>query len=140
MTRPDSPNSHNARADVTDQWHTRWLIPLVPGALGVVILVAAAMAGHILSGVAWFAALSAVGALSAITGGFGAVRRGRRHDEDEHEAIINARAMSITGTVLVIAITGCAVFTLARGESTSPYAALLAVGGISYAVASRALR
>jgi hypothetical protein len=48
--------------------------------------------------------------------------------------------MSITGTVLVIAITGCAVFTLARGESTSPYTALLAVGGISYTIASLALR
>jgi hypothetical protein len=48
--------------------------------------------------------------------------------------------MSIVGTVLVIAITGCAAFAPARGESTSPYTALLAVGGISYVIARVTLR
>jgi len=50
------------------------------------------------------------------------------------------RAMSIVGTALVIMLTGCAVHALARGESISPYAALLAVGGIAYVVARLALR
>jgi len=136
MTRPDSPTDQNARARRADQWRTRWLIPLLPAALGGVILVAAAMAGHILSGVVWFAVLSAVGALLPAADRLGAARRERRHHEGECEAIINTRAMSIVGTVLVIAITGCAAFTLARGESTGPYTALLAVGGVSYAVAS----
>jgi hypothetical protein len=140
MTRPDTPNNHNARARVTDQWCARWLIPLVPAALGAVVLVAAAMAGHILTGVVWFAALSAIGALSSVAARLEAARRGRRQDQDEHEAIINTRAMSIAGTVLIIAITGCATFTLVRGESTSPYTALLAVGGISYALALLASR
>ncbi len=140
MTRPNKPNNHDARADATDQWRSRWLIPLVPAALGAVILAAAGMGGHILSGVLWFAVLSAIGALSPVASRFEPARRGRRHDGDEREAVINTRAMSIAGTVLVIAITGCAAFTLARGESTSPYTALLAVAGISYAVASLALR
>jgi len=140
MTRQNSSNNDDARAGDTDQWRTRWLIPFVPGALGAVILVAAAMSGHILSGVVWFAVLSAIGALSPVAGRHDAARRGRHHDKDERAAIINTRAMSIAGTVLVIAITGCAAFTLARGESTSPYTALLAVGGISYAVAMLALR
>ena len=135
MTRQNSPNNDDARAGDTDQWPPRWLIPLVPAALGAVILVAAAMSGHILSGVVWFAVLAAIGALSPVAARFEAARRGPRHDEDERAAIINTRAMSITGTVLVIAITGCAAFTLARGDSTTPYTALLAVGGISYAVA-----
>jgi len=140
MTRPDSPNNHNPRAGVTHQWRSRWLIPLLPAALGAVILVVALMTRHVLSGMVWFAVLSAIGALSAVAARFEAARRGRRHDEDERAAVINTRAMSIVGTVLVIAITGCAAFTLARGESTSPYTALLAVGGISYAVALLALR
>jgi uncharacterized membrane protein len=135
MTRQNSPNNDEVRASDTDQWPPRWLIPLVPAALGAVILVAAAMSGHTLSGVAWFAVLAAIGALSPVAARFEAARRGPRHDEDERAAIINTRAMSITGTVLVIAITGCAAFTLARGETTTPYTALLAVGGISYAVA-----
>jgi hypothetical protein len=140
MTRPDSPNSHNMPAGVTDQWRSRWLVPLAPAALGGVILVAAVMAGRILTGVLWFAMLSAIGALSPMAARLEAARRGRCHDQDERDAIINTRAMSIAGTVLVIVITGCAAFTLARGESTSPYTALLAVGGISYAVGLLALR
>ncbi len=48
--------------------------------------------------------------------------------------------MSIAGTVLVIAITGCTAFTLVRGESTSPYTQLLAVGGVSYLAALLSLR
>jgi len=99
-----------------------------PAALGGVILVAAAMNGHILSGVVSFAVLSAIGVLSVLAGRFEAARRGRRHDEDERGTIVNTRAMSIAGTVLIIAITGCDAFTLARGERTSPYTALVAVG------------
>ena len=121
MRRPNSKR-HAARADVTDQWRPRWLVPLVPVALGGVILVATTTTGHPLSGMAWFAVLAAVGALSAIAGRFEAARRGRRHVGDEREAIINTRTMSIAGTVLVIALTGCTAFTLTRGESTSPYA------------------
>ena len=95
------------------------------------------MGGHIVSGLVWFAVLSAIGALTPLVRRF---EGERRHDEGERDAIINTRAMSIVGTVLVITITGCATFTLARGESTNPYTALLAAGGISYATASLALR
>ena len=91
MTRPDNPNKHEARTGNLDQWRSRWLIPLVPVALGAVILVAAAITGHILSGVAWFVVLSAISALSRVAGRFEAARRARRHGEDEREAIIDTR-------------------------------------------------
>ena len=139
MTRPNSPNDHDVRAGVSNRQHSRWLVPLLPAALGAVIIVASAMGGHILRGAVWLAVLSAIGALSPLAARLEAARR-RHHDEDEREAVINTRAMSITGALLVIAITGCAVFTLARGESTSPYTALLAVGGSSYTTALQALR
>jgi hypothetical protein len=48
--------------------------------------------------------------------------------------------MSIVGTVLVIARTDCIGFTLAHGETPSPYTALLGVGGLSYVIALVALR
>lgn len=139
MTRPNNPKPHIARASVTDKWRSRWLVPLVPAALGGVILIAAATTGHILSGSLSFAAFAALGALTAIAGRFEAARQGRGHIDDERDDH-NARAMSIVGTVLVIAITGCTAFTLARGQSTSPYTALLAVGGFSYVIAFVALR
>jgi hypothetical protein len=140
VTRPNNPITHVARAGATNLWASRWLAPLVPVALGGVILVATATTGHIVRGLVWFAALATIGALAAIARRFEAGRRGRGRVEDDREAIINAGALSIVGTVLVIAITGCAAFTLARGESASPYTALLAVGGISYAIAWVALR
>ena len=140
MTRPDNPNNPHCARRCYRQWVSRWLVPLVPAALGGVILVAAATTGHVLSGLMWFAVLAALGALSAIARRFEAARRGRGRVDDERDAIINARAMSIAGTVLVIAITGCAAFTLARGQSTTPYTPLLAVGGISYVIAFVALR
>ena len=112
----------------------------MPVALGGVVLIAAATAGHPVSGLIWFAVLAAVGGLSAFSGRLESVRRGGRQIEDEREAMINTRAMSIAGTVLIIVITGCIAVALARGQSTSPYAALMAVGGISYVVALVALR
>ena len=140
MTRPNTPETHASHRGVTNQSRSRWLVPLVPPALGGVILVAAATNEHLLSGLIGFAALAAVGVVSAITGPVKAARRGLSPTEGEREAIINSRAMSAVGTVLVIALTGCVVFTLTRGQSTTPYTALLAIGGTSYAVALLALR
>jgi hypothetical protein len=139
MTRPKGSNDDDVRASASDRRQSRWLVPLLPGVLGAVDLVASAMGGHILSGVGSLAVLSTIGVLSPVAARFEAARRWH-HDEDKREAIINTRAMSATGTILVIAITGCATFTLARGESTGPYTALLAVGGLSNTIASLALR
>jgi hypothetical protein len=66
-------------------------------------------------------------------------RRAPSHNEEEREARITTGAMSIVGTVLVIARTDCIGFTLAHGETTSPYTALLGVGGLSYVIALVAL-
>ena len=139
MTRPKSSKTQISHDGTTDQLRSQWLVPLVPVALGCVILVAAATTGHALGGLVWFAVLAALGALTSIAVRLEAARRTRQHVEDEREAIINTRAMSIAGTVLVIALTGCTAFTLARGESPGPYPALLAVGGIAYIVALVAL-
>ncbi len=104
------------------------------------MLIAAATDGHLVKGLAWFAVLAAGGGLSAIAGHIDAARGGRADIEEHRAAMINARAMSITGTVLVIALTGCIAFTLARGESTSPYIPLLGIGGIAYVAALVTLR
>jgi hypothetical protein len=78
MTRPNSPNDDNVRAGASDRRRSRWLVALLPAALGAVILVASAMGGHILSGVVWLAVLAAIGALSPIAARFDASRRARR--------------------------------------------------------------
>ena len=140
MTRPNSPLSERARASIPDRWRTRWLVPAVTVGLGGVILAAEATDGDLTSGLIWFAVLAALGALHAFGGRFEAVRQARGEEEDEREAMINTRAMALAGTVLVIVLTGCIVFELARGESPSPYTQLMAVGGTTYAVALLVLR
>jgi drug/metabolite transporter (DMT)-like permease len=131
--------SERARASIPDRWRTRWLVPAVTVGLGGVILAAEATDGDLTSGLVWFAVLAALGALHAFGGRFAAVRQARG-EEDEREAMINTRAMALAGTVLVIVLTGCIVFELARGESPSPYTQLMAVGGATYAAALLVLR
>jgi hypothetical protein len=108
--------------------------------LGGVILAAEATDGDLTGGLVWFAILAALGALQAFGGRFAAVRQARGEEEDEREAMINTRAMALAGTVLVIVLTGCIVFELARGESPSPYTQLMAIGGATYATALLVLR
>ena len=115
-------------------------MPLVPVALGAVILVAEAADDDLASGLGWFAVLAAVGALLAFGGRFQAVRDARGDGEDEREAMIGSRAMAAAGTAMILALTGAIVFELARGDSPSPYVWVLAVGGATYAVALLALR
>ena len=140
MTRPNSPIPERARAAVPDRWRTRWLVPAVTVGLGGVILAAEATDGDLTGGLVWFAILAALGALQAFGGRFAAVRQARGEEEDEREAMINTRAMALAGTVLVIVLTGCIVFELARGESPSPYTQLMAIGGATYATALLVLR
>ena len=108
MTRPNSPMSGGARASIPGRWRTRWLMPAVTVGLGGVILAAEATDGDLTSGLVWFAVLTALGGLHAFGGRFEAVRQARG-EEDEREAMINTRAMSLAGTVLVIVLTGCIV-------------------------------
>jgi hypothetical protein len=140
MTRTDRPISERQRTSVPDRWRSRWAVPAVTVGLGGVILVAEVMNENLASGLAWFAVLAALGALYAFGGRFEAVRQARGEEEDEREWLINTRAMALAGTVLVVLLTGCIVFELARGGDPSPYTQLMAVGGASYAVALLVLR
>jgi len=119
---------------------SRRLIPLVPVALGAVILVAEATDGELAGGLAWFAVLAAVGALLAFGGRFQAVRDARGDGEDERDALIGTRAMAAAGTTMIVALTGAIVFELARGEIPSPYVWVVAVGGAAYAITWLLLR
>ncbi|MGH2942504.1 MAG: hypothetical protein ACRDLN_07005 [Solirubrobacteraceae bacterium] len=113
---------------------------LVPVGLGAIILAAEAASGELSSGLVWFAVLAAFGALLAFGGRFDTVRQARGGTEDEREALINTRAMAAAGQLLVLVLTGCIVYTLARGDDPQPYTQLMAVGGAGYAVALLVLR
>jgi hypothetical protein len=135
MTEPDSPMPRTPPAPAAAGWQSRWLMPLVPVGLGAVILVAEATDGDLASGLVWFAVLAAVGALHALGRRSEAVREALGEPEDERDALINTRAMAVAGQVMILVLTGCIVFELARGNDPSPFTQIIAVGGASYAVA-----
>jgi hypothetical protein len=132
-------DTHGSHPPALDRWG-RWLIPLTPIALGGVILAAEAADDDLTSGLIWFAVLTAIGLFGIFGGRFEAVREARGETEDERDALINARAMSVAGTLLILALTGCVVYQLARGRDASPYVELLAVGGAAYGIALVVLR
>lgn len=108
------------------------LLPTIYIALGIVILIAQAIDGHLAGGLGWFAVMLAIGAVYALGGRFEIIRQARGDFADERDASINRRAMAATGTILVVVLTGCIVFNLARGDSPSPYSELMTIGGLAY--------
>ena len=124
-----------------DGWRSSpWLIPLVNLALGGTILVARALEDDLAGGLIWLAVFSAVAAIYAIGGRSEAVREALGEVQDERDELINTRALAAAGLVLIVALTGCLLFELARGHDPSPYAQLLAGGGATYAISLLILR
>jgi uncharacterized membrane protein len=130
-----NPNNANAKRRALPQWKSWWLLPLIYVALGVVILVAQSVSGDTRSGVVWFAVMAGVAALYALGGKYQVIRQARGDFEDERDTSINRKAMAATGTILVIVLTGCIVFELARGNNPAPYSTLMAIGGVTYIAA-----
>jgi hypothetical protein len=130
-----NPNNAKSKRTGLPQWKSWWLLPLIYVALGVVILVAEAISGNAWSGLGWFAVMAACGAVYAFGGRFEVIRQARGDFADERDASINRKAMAATGTTLVIVLTGCIVFELARGNNPTPYSMLMAIGGVTYVVA-----
>jgi hypothetical protein len=109
-------------------------------ALGATILVARALEDDLTDGLIWFGVFAAVAALYAVGSRHEGVREALGEVQDERDETINTRALAAAGLVLIVALTGCVVFQLARGEALSPYVQLLAGGGATYAVALLILR
>jgi hypothetical protein len=122
----------NAWESLTSRWHGWMLLPAIYIALGIVILIAQAIDGHAAAGFGWFVVMLAIGAIYGLGGRFEIVRQARGDLADERDASINRRAMAATGTILVVVLTGCIVFNLARGDSPSPYSELMTIGGLAY--------
>jgi hypothetical protein len=115
-------------------------MPLVNLLLGGTILVARAMEDDLTGGLIWFAIFAAVAALYAVGGRSETAREALGERQDERDEMINTRALAAAGLVLIVALTGCVLFELARGHDPSPYTQLLAGGGATYAVTLLVLR
>lgn len=140
MTNPRTPSNSHSSPSLVGRFRGWWLLPLIYLGLGLVILIAQAIDGDARSGAGWFLVMAAVAALYAFGGRFSFIRQARGDFEDERDASIQQRAAAMTGTALVVVLTGCIVYELARGHNPTPYSMLMAVGGATYAISLLILR
>ena len=116
-------------------WRSRGWMPGVSLALGGAMFAAFAIGGSVADGALAFALMAVIAAVFWF---------GRRSDtlqglggpgRDERWAMIDLRATALAGSVLTTVIIGAWLYEIASGRDGSPYAALGAVGGLTYVLA-----
>jgi hypothetical protein len=124
--RPSTPDRRVRR--------TRWLVPGVAVALGLVLFAAQAARGATADGLGSLAILTGYGVVLAVFAGRSETVSLLRGDTvDERAGLIQLRATAFTGTVLVTVLVGGFLVQVARGAAdTGTWAALCAVGGVSF--------
>jgi hypothetical protein len=114
---------------------SKWFVPLLSIALGLIVLAAQAIGGDPGSGLVSLAIMTAFGAL-ILFGGRSETIRGLRGDgRDERFREIDIHATAIAGLAVIATIIIAFVVELARGHNGSPYAWLGAIGGLTYLIA-----
>jgi hypothetical protein len=119
---------------------SKWFVPLVAVALGVVMFVAQWIGSNPLSGLGSLAIMTAFGALILLGGRSETIRGLRGDGRDERFRQIDIHATAVAGLAVITAIIVAFVVELARGHSGSPYAWLGAIGGLAYLIAVIVLR
>jgi hypothetical protein len=114
---------------------SRWWLPAVSLALGAIMFAAFAIGGNAGDGVFAFGVMAAVAALFAFgasrsetLGGLGGPGR------DERWELIDLRATSLAGFVLITVVIGAVLYEVASGEDGEPYSQLGAIAGVAYIV------
>lgn len=119
---------------------SRWFLPLFSVGLGVVMLVALWIGGHLGDGLGALGLMGALG-LVFLLGGRSETIRGLRGDgRDERFAMIDLKATAFTGVAIIVAVIVAFLVEVARGRSGAPYDWLGAIGGVSYLAAILTLR
>jgi hypothetical protein len=114
---------------------SKWFVPLLSVALGIVVFVAQWIGGGPGSGLESLAIMTTFGAL-ILFGGRSETIRGLGGDgTDERFRQIDVHATALAGLAVITAVIVVFVIELARGHSGSPYAWLGAIGGLTYVVA-----
>jgi hypothetical protein len=124
------------------RWYrSRWFMPAFSVSLGL-LMGGALLAGDNAGGAIWSVLLmTGVGALfffggrrSETLAGLGGPGR------DERWELIDVRATSFAGTVLIALLIGCWLWNIGNGGDGSPYGQLMAVTGVAYIVGVAVLR
>jgi hypothetical protein len=114
---------------------TKWFVPLLSVALGIVVFAAQWIGGDPGSGLVSLAIITAFAALMLFGGRSETIRGLRGDGRDERFRQIDIHATALAGLAVIIAIIIAFVIELAGGHSGAPYAWLGAIFGITYLVA-----
>lgn len=119
---------------------TKWFLPLVSVALGVVFGAALWAGGEESVGVQALGVMVVVG-LVLLLGGRSDLIRGLRGDgRDEYWERIDVHATALAGIVAITAILAMCAWEWAHGRDGSPYVQLGALSGVAYVAALGLLR
>ena len=114
---------------------SKWFVPLMSVALGLVVFAAQLIGGSPGSGLISLVIMSGFGLL-ILLGGRSETIRGLRGDErDERSRMIDTHATALAGVAVILAIIVAFIVELAKGHSGNPYGWLGAIGGLTYLLA-----
>jgi hypothetical protein len=122
-------------------WRSRWWLPAVSVSLGLMMLAAFWIGGNRDDGLLGLLVMVALGAVFLVFGGRSETIGGLGGPgRDERWEMIDLRATSATGMVLIACILGAWLYELSQGRDGEPYSQLGAVGGVAYVLALAFLR
>jgi hypothetical protein len=114
---------------------SKWFVPLLSVALGLVVFAAQWIGGDPGSGLVSLAIMAGFGALILLGGRSETIRGLRGDGRDERFRQIDIHATALAGLAVITAIIVAFVIELAKGHSGNPYGWLGAIGGFTYLVA-----
>jgi hypothetical protein len=114
---------------------SKWFVPLLAVALGLVVFAAQWIGGDPDSGVESLGIMTGVGALFLFGGRSETIRGLRGDGRDERFRQIDVHATALAGLAVILAIIVAFIVELARGQSGAPYSWLGAIGGVTYIAA-----
>jgi hypothetical protein len=119
---------------------SRWFMPLFSVALGMIMLAAFWVGGHVGDGLGALGVMTVMG-LVFLVGGRSETIRGLRGDgRDERFAMIDLKATAAAGFAVILAVIIGFLVEVSEGHSGTPYTWLGAIGGLIYMLAIGVLR
>ena len=121
-------------------WRSRWWMPAFALLLGGLALTAMAIGGNTSDGLKAFGVMALLAAVFAFGGRSETLRGLGGPGRDERWSMIDRRATSFTGTVLIAVLIGAWLWELSQGDDGSPYGQIMVAGAIAYLLAIVFLR
>jgi hypothetical protein len=114
---------------------SKWFVPALAVALGIVVFAAQWIGGDPGSGLVSLAIMAGFGALILLGGRSETIRGLRGDGRDERFRMIDIHATALAGLAVILAVIVAFVIELAKGHNGNPFGWLGAIGGFTYLVA-----